>query len=199
MLGEGVSAPMIETEARKAGMPVGPLAVSDEVSLRLMNQIRQQTRKDLAEQGVERAGHPADAVIEQLLHEFDRAGKTSGGGFYDYPDGAPKHLWPELKTRFEKPDAQISSQDIRDRLLFIQALETVRCMEEGVLRSTADANVGSMLGIGFPAWTGGALQFINQYGLKPFITRARALAERYGERFQPPALLLEKAEEGSLF
>jgi 3-hydroxyacyl-CoA dehydrogenase/enoyl-CoA hydratase/3-hydroxybutyryl-CoA epimerase len=199
MLGEGVSAPMIETEARKAGMPVGPLAVSDEVSLRLMHQIRQQARKDLAEQGVDLAGHPADAVIEQLLNEFDRAGKASGGGFYDYPDAAPKHLWPELKTRFEKPDAQISGQDIRDRLLFIQALETVRCMEEGVLRSTADANVGSMLGIGFPAWTGGALQFINQYGLKPFIARARALAERYGERFQPPALLLEKAEEGSLF
>lgn len=199
MLGEGVSAPMIETEARKAGMPVGPLAVSDEVSLRLMSQIRQQTRKDLAEQGVELAGHPADAVIEQLLHEFDRAGKTSGGGFYDYPDGAPKHLWPELKIRFEKPEAQISGQDIRDRLLFIQALETVRCMEERVLRSTADANVGSMLGIGFPAWTGGALQFINQYGLKLLINRARALAERYGERFQPPALLLQKAEEGTLF
>jgi 3-hydroxyacyl-CoA dehydrogenase/enoyl-CoA hydratase/3-hydroxybutyryl-CoA epimerase len=104
-----------------------------------------------------------------------------------------------LKLRFEKPEAHISGQDIRDRLLFIQALETVRCLEEGVVRSTADANIGSMLGVGFPAWSGGALQFINQYGLKAFITRVRALAERYGERFQPPALLLEKAEEGSRF
>jgi 3-hydroxyacyl-CoA dehydrogenase/enoyl-CoA hydratase/3-hydroxybutyryl-CoA epimerase len=199
MLGEGISAPMIETEARKAGMPVGPLAVSDEVSLRLMSQIRQQTRKDLAQEGVALTGHPADAVIEQLLNEFDRAGKGSGGGFYDYPDAAPKHLWPELKARFEKPEAQISGLDIRDRLLFIQALETVRCLEEGVLRSTADGNIGSMLGIGFPAWTGGALQFINQYGLKPFITRARALAECYGERFQPPTSLVQKAEAGSLF
>lgn len=199
MLGEGVSAVMIETEARKAGMPVGPLAVSDEVSLSLMSQIRQQARKDLAEQGETLVEHSAIAVIDVLLNDYRRAGKAAGGGFYDYPEGARKRLWPELKARFEQPEVQISGQDIRDRLLFIQALETVRCVEEGVLRSTTDANIGSLFGIGFPAWTGGALQFINQYGINDFIARARALAAQYGERFEPPALLLDKARDGRLF
>ena len=199
MLGEGVAAPMIETEARKAGMPVGPLAVSDEVSLSLMSHIRQQTAKDLQAEGKAMPNHPATAVIDLLVNEYKRTGKGAGGGFYDYPAGGQKHLWPELKTRFEQPGKQISPQDVRDRLLFIQAIETVRCVEEGVLMSTADANVGSIFGIGFAAWSGGALQFINQYGLNDFIARARYLAEEYGERFSPPALLLEKAAKGALF
>ncbi|MHB2241470.1 3-hydroxyacyl-CoA dehydrogenase NAD-binding domain-containing protein [Pseudomonas monsensis] len=199
MLGEGVSAPMIETEARKAGMPVGPLAISDEVSLSLMSHIRQQTAKDLQSEGKPLIEHPAFAVIDLLLNEYKRPGKAAGGGFYDYPAGAHKHLWPELKTRFEKADGQISPKDVRDRLLFVQAIETVRCVEEGVLTSTADANVGSIFGIGFAAWTGGALQFINQYGVQDFVARAQYLAEQYGERFAPPALLLEKAAKGELF
>ncbi|NCE89900.1 3-hydroxyacyl-CoA dehydrogenase NAD-binding domain-containing protein [Pseudomonas sp. L13] len=199
MLGEGVAAPMIETEARKAGMPVGPLAVSDEVSLSLMSHIRQQTAKDLQAEGKAMPNHPATAVIDLLVNEYKRTGKAAGAGFYDYPAGGQKHLWPELKTRFEQPGKQISPQDVRDRLLFIQAIETVRCVEEGVLMSTADANVGSIFGIGFAAWSGGALQFINQYGLNDFIARARYLAEEYGERFSPPALLLEKAAKGTLF
>ncbi|WEJ04336.1 3-hydroxyacyl-CoA dehydrogenase NAD-binding domain-containing protein [Pseudomonas sp. FJ2-5-13] len=199
MLGEGVAAPMIETEARKAGMPVGPLAVSDEVSLSLMSRIRQQTAKDLQAEGKAMPNHPATAVIDLLVNEYKRTGKAAGAGFYDYPAGGQKHLWPELKTRFEQPGKQISPQDVRDRLLFIQAIETVRCVEEGVLMSTADANVGSIFGIGFAAWSGGALQFINQYGLNDFIARARYLAEEYGERFSPPALLLEKAAKGALF
>jgi 3-hydroxyacyl-CoA dehydrogenase/enoyl-CoA hydratase/3-hydroxybutyryl-CoA epimerase len=190
---------MIETEARKAGMPVGPLAVSDEVSLSLMSHIRQQTAKDLQAEGKPLPQHPAFAVIDLLLNEYKRPGKAAGGGFYDYPAGGQKHLWPELKNRFEKPEQRISAQDVRDRLLFIQAIETVRCVEEGVLMSTADANVGSIFGIGFAAWSGGALQFINQYGLNDFIARARYLAEQYGERFTPPALLLEKAAQGEAF
>lgn len=199
MLGEGVSAPMIETEARKAGMPVGPLAISDEVSLGLMSHIRTQTAKDLRAEGKTPTEHPAFAVIDLLLNEYKRPGKAAGAGFYEYPATGQKYLWPQLKSRFEKVDGQISPQDIRDRLLFIQALETVRCVEEGVLTSTADANVGSILGIGFAAWTGGALQFINQYGLQDFIGRAQYLAEQYGERFSPPALLLEKAARHELF
>ena len=199
MLGEGVAAPMIETEARKAGMPVGPLAVSDEVSLSLMSHIRQQTVKDLQAEGKAVPTHPATAVIDLLVNEYKRMGKAAGGGFYEYPAGGQKYLWPELKSRFEQPGQQISPQDIRDRLLFIQAIETVRCVEEGVLMSTADANVGSIFGIGFAAWSGGALQFINQYGLNDFIARARYLAEQYGDRFTPPALLLEKAAQGAMF
>ncbi|SCW94537.1 3-hydroxyacyl-CoA dehydrogenase NAD-binding domain-containing protein [Pseudomonas sp. NFACC05-1] len=199
MLGEGVSAPMIETEARKAGMPVGPLAISDEVSLSLMSHIRAQTSKDLHAEGKMPIEHPAFAVIDLLLNEYKRSGKAAGAGFYEYPANGQKYLWPQLKSRFEKTDGQISPQDIRDRLLFIQALETVRCMEEGVLTSTADANIGSIFGIGFAAWTGGALQFINQYGLQDFVGRAQYLAEQYGERFSPPALLLEKAARHELF
>ncbi|VVO19456.1 3-hydroxyacyl-CoA dehydrogenase NAD-binding domain-containing protein [Pseudomonas fluorescens] len=199
MLGEGICAPMIETEARKAGMPIGPLAISDEVSLSLMSHIRQQTAKDLQAEGKPLPLHPAFAVIDLLLNEYKRPGKAAGGGFYDYPASGQKHLWPELKKHFEKADGQISPQDVRDRLLFVQAIETVRCVEEGVLQSTADANIGSIFGIGFAAWTGGALQFINQYGLKDFIARAQYLAEQYGERFAPPALLLEKAAQDKLF
>ncbi|WP_298190112.1 3-hydroxyacyl-CoA dehydrogenase NAD-binding domain-containing protein [uncultured Pseudomonas sp.] len=199
MLGEGVSAAMIENEARKAGMPVGPLAISDEVSMSLMNHIRQQTIKDLAAEGKQIPAHPAFAVIDLMLNEYKRPGKAAGAGFYDYPAGGKKHLWPELKRRFEKTDAQISQVDVRDRILFIQAIETVRCVEEGVLKSVADANIGSIFGIGFAAWTGGALQFINQYGVKDFVARAQYLAEQYGERFLPPALLLEKAAKGATF
>lgn len=199
MLGEGVAASMIETEARKAGMPVGPLAVSDEVSLSLMSHIRQQTAKDLQAEGKAAPTHPATQVIDLLVNEYQRMGKAAGGGFYEYPAGGQKYLWPELKSRFERPDQRISAQDVRDRLLFIQAIETVRCVEEGVLMSTADANVGSIFGIGFAAWSGGALQFINQYGLNDFIARARYLAEQYGERFSPPALLLQKAAQGEVF
>jgi len=199
MLGEGVSAAMIENEARKAGMPVGPLAISDEVSMSLMNHIRQQTVKDLKAEGKEIPAHPAFAVIDLMLNEYKRPGKAANGGFYDYPVGGKKHLWPELKARFEKAEEQISQEDVRDRILFIQAIETVRCLEEGVLLSTADANIGSIFGIGFAAWTGGALQFINQYGLPDFIARAQYLAEQYGERFDPPALLVEKAAKGESF
>ncbi len=199
MLGEGVSAAMIEHEARKAGMPVGPLAISDEVSMSLMEHIRQQTIKDLAAEGKTAPEHPAYAVIERMLKEYQRPGKAAGGGFYEYPQGGKKFLWPELKARLEKADAQISQEDVRDRILFIQAIETVRCVEEGVLLSTADANIGSIFGIGFAAWTGGALQFINQYGIRDFVARAQYLAEQYGERFLPPALLLEKAAKGEGF
>ena len=199
MLGEGVSAAMIENQARQAGMPVGPLAVSDEVSLSLMAHIRAQTQADLAEEGKPAPLHPAFAVIEQMLETHQRAGKAAGGGFYDYPAGGRKQLWPGLKAAFAEATEQPQAQEIRDRLLFIQAIETVRCLEEGVLTSVADANIGSVFGIGFAAWSGGALQFINQYGVARFVARARELAERHGERFAPPSLLLDKAATGGQF
>ncbi|UVE16224.1 3-hydroxyacyl-CoA dehydrogenase NAD-binding domain-containing protein [Pseudomonas sp. LS44] len=199
MLGEGVNAAMIETEARNAGMPVGPLAISDEVSMGLMSHIRAQTRKDLEAEGKQMPQHPAFAVVDLMVSEYKRQGKAAGGGFYDYPQAGKKHLWPELKARFEKADKQIPAADVRDRMLFIQAIETVRCVEEGVLLSTADANIGSIFGIGFAAWSGGALQFINQYGVKDFVARAEYLAEQYGERFIPPTLLLEKAGKNERF
>lgn len=199
MLGEGVPAALIENVARQAGMPVGPLAVSDEVSMSLMSHIREQTRRDLAAEGKPLPEHPAFLVISRMVDELQRPGKAAGKGFYAYPAGGRKYLWPELGSLFGQKEASIAVEDVRDRLLFIQAIETVRCLEEGVLMSTADANIGSIFGIGFAAWTGGALQFINQYGVSSFVARSRYLADQYGERFAPPALLLHKEAEGALF
>lgn len=196
MLAEGIHPASIENAGLLAGMPVGPLAVSDEVSLTLMQHIRAQSRKDTEAAGGTWHPHPAEAVIDAMVDQFGRKGKAAGAGFYDYPAKGKKHLWPELEARFadaEKARA-VPLQDLKDRLLFIQALETLRCLEEGVLRTVADANVGSIFGIGYAPWTGGAVQFVNQYGVRAFADRARQLADQFGDRFAPPALLLEHAE-----
>ena len=198
MLGEGVPAAAIDNAALLAGMPVGPLAISDEVSMELMNKIRNQAVKDMAADGFEYQSHPADAVIDRMLG-IERAGRAAGAGFYQYPTNGQKSLWPELAEMFSVKEDAIPLQDIKDRLLFIQSLETVRCYEENVLTSVRDANIGSIFGIGFAAWTGGALQFINQYGLSDFVARSRELAKKYGNRFLPSVLLLGMAERGEIF
>jgi 3-hydroxyacyl-CoA dehydrogenase/enoyl-CoA hydratase/3-hydroxybutyryl-CoA epimerase len=199
---------LIENVAKKAGFPVGPLAVHDEVSLSLSLKVRDQTLADLADLGgrpeaevtrKEMEGDPAFRVIEEFVRELGRPGRAGGAGFYEYPQDGPKHLWPELAKRYTRPDAGVSEQDVRDRLLFIQSLETVRCLEEGVLTSNRDANLGSILGIGFAPWTGGAIQFVNSYGVEEFVARADYLADTYGERFRPPRLLREKAARHEAF
>ncbi|MBP6381359.1 MAG: enoyl-CoA hydratase/isomerase family protein [Pseudomonadales bacterium] len=192
MLREGVPAATIENGALLAGFPVGPLAVSDEVSLTLMSKIRHQTIADLRAEGKEYVPHQAESVIDWML-EQNRAGKAAGKGFYEYPEGAKKHLWPELAKRYGRDETPVPLTDIKERLLFVQAIETVRCVDEGVLSTSRDANIGSIFGIGFPAWTGGVLQYINGYGLPAFVSRARELAEAYGDRFLPPASLIERA------
>lgn len=197
MLAEGVHPASIENGAFLAGFPVGPLAVTDEVSLTLIDHIKRQTQADLAAEGQDYQAHPADAVVDKML-EWERRGKAAGAGFYDYPADQKKHLWPELVTHFTKERTQPPLDDIKERLLFVMAIETVHCLHEQVLTSSRDANIGALFGIGYPAWTGGPIQFINQYGLARFVTRAEQLQERYGERFQPPALLLEHAKQGVL-
>ena len=198
MLGEGVAAASIENAAYLAGFPVGPLAVTDEVSLSLVAKIKKQTLQDMTAAGQSYEAHPAEKIIDRML-ELERAGKSTGSGFYDYPKDQKKRLWSGLKKIFPLASESIPLHDIKQRLLFIMAIESVRCVEEGVLRSTRDANVGSIMGIGYPAWTGGVLQFINQTGLSQFIERAEALAEVYGERFLPPQLLIEKAQNNERF
>ncbi|MCP2260742.1 3-hydroxyacyl-CoA dehydrogenase / enoyl-CoA hydratase / 3-hydroxybutyryl-CoA epimerase [Streptoalloteichus tenebrarius] len=194
MVAEGVRPALVENQARLAGFPVSPLAVSDEVSLSLMWHIREQTAADLAAEGRALPDHPAFPVIDLMVNELGRAGRAAGAGFYDYPQDGPKRLWPELTTRFHRPERDdVDGRELRDRLLFVQALEAVRCLEDGVLTSVADANVGSIMGIGFPPWTGGVLQFVNGYGLSAFVARADELAAAHGERFAPPALLRERA------
>ena len=201
MLGEGIHPSSIENAGVLAGMPVGPLAISDEVSMTLMQHIRDQSKKDTEAAGQTWNAHPAEAVIDQMVGSHDRKGKAAGAGFYEYPQSGKKHLWPELDTLFvDREKARNTDlQELKDRILFIQAIETVRCLEEGVLRTVEDANIGSIFGIGFAPWTGGAIQFINQYGVRAFAERAEFLAARFGERFNPPRLLLEKAESNTLF
>lgn len=198
MLGEGIAAPSIENAAYLSGFAVGPLAVTDEVTLSLIASIRQQTIKDLEAEGLTYQAHPADAIVDSLL-EQNRSGKAAGQGFYDYPESEKKRLWPGLKEQFFQQQAQVPLQDIKDRLLFIQALESLHCLDEQVLTSVRDANVGSIMGFGFPVWTGGVLQFINQYGLRNFIQRSQELAEQYGERFTPPASLVSMADANEYF
>jgi 3-hydroxyacyl-CoA dehydrogenase / enoyl-CoA hydratase / 3-hydroxybutyryl-CoA epimerase len=198
MLGEGQNPRYIESTGLKAGMPVGPLALTDEVSLSLMAHIRKQTELDFQAEGKPLPHHPAYAVSQQLL-DRNRPGKAAGAGFYEYPkDGGKKFLWPELTNIFPPAD-QVAQQELIDRMIFIQAIETVRCYEEGVLRNVADANIGSIFGWGFAPFHGGTLQFINSYGFDAFIQRAEELEAKYGERFAVPQLLKDMAAKGDTF
>ncbi|MBE0613675.1 MAG: enoyl-CoA hydratase/isomerase family protein, partial [Burkholderiales bacterium] len=193
MLLEGIPAPVIENAARQAGMPVGPLAIADEVSMKLAQMARKQATADLAAEGKAYRQHPAFALVDRMVDEFKRPGRAGGAGFYEYPAGGEKFLWPELKRLFEKPgvawEMPEQMQELKDRILYIQAIESARCLEEGVLRNVADANIGSIFGIGFPAWAGGALQFINSVGVATFAARADALAAKYGERYACPKIV----------
>ncbi|MFP5323103.1 MAG: 3-hydroxyacyl-CoA dehydrogenase NAD-binding domain-containing protein [Gammaproteobacteria bacterium] len=184
MLGEGIPAPVIENAAMQAGMPVGPLAVLDETALSLSVHVLEQTRIDFQKEGRQYVATPGETLVERMVKEHKRPGRAAGGGFYDYPEGGKKHLWPELKTLFEKPGLEWNLQDVKDRLLYRQAVETARCLAEGVLTSVHDGNIGSIFGIGFPAWTGGALQFIYGMGLDAFEKRCAELATRYGSGFE---------------
>ncbi|MGW7197640.1 3-hydroxyacyl-CoA dehydrogenase NAD-binding domain-containing protein [Streptomyces chryseus] len=202
MVGEGIEPASIEQAAAQAGYPAKVLSLMDELTLTLPRKIRNETKRAVEEAGGTWPGHPSDAVIDRMVDEFGRTGRSGGAGFYEYgEDGKRTRLWPGLREHFAKPGAEIPFADMKERMLFSEALDTVRCFEEGVLTSVADANIGSIMGIGFPAWTGGAIQYINGYegGLPGFVARARELAATYGERFTPPALLAEKAERGEKF
>ena len=185
MIGEGIPAPVVEHAGVMAGMPVGPLAVLDETALSLSAHVLDQTRADYRAAGGTYIASPGELLVERMVKEFDRNGRAAGAGFYEYPTepGAKKYLWSELKTLFEKPGTQWDLRDLQDRLLHRQAVETARCLAERVLTTVHDGNVGSIFGIGFPAWTGGALQFIYGMGITRFCERSAELAERYGPGF----------------
>ncbi|MGH3425838.1 MAG: 3-hydroxyacyl-CoA dehydrogenase, partial [Nocardioidaceae bacterium] len=170
----------------------------------LMWHIREQTVADLRDAGQPVEGnrlvdHPAFALLDTFVHELGRSGRTAGAGFYEYPEQGRKFLWPELVARYHRPDVSMAEDEIADRLTFAQVIDTARCLEEGIVTSVADANIGSILGIGFPAWTGGALQFVNAYGTPAFVARADRLAASYGARFDVPELLRAKAASGERF
>ena len=200
MLGEGVPAPTVEQAAAQAGYPTPVLALADELSLSLPRRIWAAEQAAAQAEGRPWRAEPAQAVVDRMLDEFGRGGRAAGAGFHEYADGRRTGLWPGLREHFGDR-TRPPLRDLSERLLFAEALETVRLLDEGVLHSVADANVGSLLGIGFPSWTGGALQYVNGYpgGLPGFVARARELAERYGERFAPSPGLLERAEQGLEF
>lgn len=194
MLGEGVEPASVEHAGSQAGYPAPPLQLSDELNLELMHKIATATRKGVEDAGGTYEPHPAEAVVEKMI-ELGRPSRLKGAGFYEYVDGKRTRLWPGLRETFKSGSADIPLQDMIDRMLFAEALETQKCLDEGVLTSTADANIGSIMGIGFPPYTGGSAQFIVGYsgahgiGKEAFVARAKELAERYGDRFLPPASL----------
>lgn len=200
-VGEGVEPASVERAGAQAGYPAPPLQLWDELTLTLPRRVRQESRAALEAAGGQWVSHSSEAVIDRMLDEFDRKGRSTGGGFYEYVDGTRTRIWPGLRTAFQSGSRQIPLEDLRDRMLFAEALETVKCFDEGVLNSVEDANIGSLFGIGFPPWTGGVIQYINQYegGLAGFVARARELAERYGDHFLPPDSLVEKAEKGEFY
>ncbi len=196
LLQEGVAPALIDNAGRLSGMPVGPLALADEVSIELVHKIAKQTRADLGDRYVERA---ADQVAALMVDKLGRLGKKSGHGFYEYPADAKKHLWAGLAEHFPVRAEQPSLEAVIERLILIQSLETVRCLEEGVLTSPADADVGAILGWGYPPFRGGPIGQIHTMGLTNFVAACDRLAKQYGERFRPSESLRKKVAEGSQF
>lgn len=223
LLGEGVPAALIENAAMQLGMPAGPLAVLDESSLKLADDVLHRERADAQHEHPAEPAHSHSAatghdpvhehdhpgaherqhriaesavyVLEKMAHGYRRLGRAYGGGFYDYPAGGQKSLWPGLQA-FERTATRVPLDDIRDRLLYVQSLETIRCLDAGIIETARDANVGSIFGWGFPAWTGGTLRFVDHVGAGRFTQRAGELARDYGERFEPPALLMHHQRTG---
>ena len=201
-VGEGIEPATIEQAALQAGYPTGALQLLDELTLTLTQKIQRENRKAIEAEGGAYTAHPCEAVFDRMIDTLDRKGRSTGGGFYDYDaDGKRVGLWPGLREAFDAGSTEIPFIDLQERMLFAEAIDTVRCLDEGVLTSAADANIGSLLGIGFPPWTGGVLRYIDQYAGGPagFVTRARELAERYGAHFEPPASLVAKAKAGETY
>ncbi|MGB9012351.1 MAG: 3-hydroxyacyl-CoA dehydrogenase NAD-binding domain-containing protein [Aeromicrobium sp.] len=205
MLAEGVSPVSIERATTMAGFPAPVLQLSDELNLELMTKIRNESKAAVEEAGGTWAGNAGEGVIDQMVAE-GRVGRLKGAGFYEYAEGRRAGLWSGLAEKFPVNDVQPDFEDLKERLTFIMSLESVKCLDEGVLRTVPDANIGSIFGIGFPPNQGGVLQYINGYeaadgsiGVQAFVDRAQVLADTYGERFTPPQSLLEKAKNGEKY
>jgi 3-hydroxyacyl-CoA dehydrogenase/enoyl-CoA hydratase/3-hydroxybutyryl-CoA epimerase len=196
MLAEGINPALIENAAKMAGLPVGPLAVMDEVSLELVYKVTMQNAEDMGDNFVLPSG---SHVMIKFVEELDRKGKRYGKGFYDYPEGEKKHLWPGLAELYPVMAEQPPVQEIIDRMLYRQALETARCYEEGVINHAVDADIGSIFGWGFPPWTGGTLSFIDTVGIDHFVAECDRMAEAYGPRFAVSDWLRQRASKGETF
>jgi 3-hydroxyacyl-CoA dehydrogenase/enoyl-CoA hydratase/3-hydroxybutyryl-CoA epimerase len=198
MLTEGVPAAMIENVARMAGMPVGPLSLTDEVAVDLAWKILKATETDL---GPKMIDQQQKALLEDMVEKRGRFGRKNGKGFYDYPQNGPKRLWPglaELQSKKLDPDS-LDVVTLERRLLVIQALESARCIEEHVVTDVREADVGSILGFGFAPFTGGTISYIDGMGAKAFVDLCNEFAKTYGERFKPCKLLIDMAKNGDTF
>jgi 3-hydroxyacyl-CoA dehydrogenase/enoyl-CoA hydratase/3-hydroxybutyryl-CoA epimerase len=198
LLEEGVNPVLIDKAGLIAGMPVGPLALADEVAIDLVLKIARQTEKDLGAAYPKNASH---RVAEKLAGELGRVGKKAGKGFYDYPEGGQKHLWPELAKHYPvKPESeQPTVAQIVERLIMVQAADTVRCLEEGVLKAPIDADVGSILGWGFPPFRGGPLGWLHTIGIDKAVADLERLEKAHGARFAVPKRLRDMATKGERF
>lgn len=192
MLDEGVAPALIDNAARLAGMPTGPLAISDEVSISLLQAVHETA---VANGFPERFCRLLSLPVVQKMMALKRTGRRDGAGFFDY-SGPQKKFWEGLAEHFPLLAQQPAVSEVQDRLLYIQALESARCLEENILTHPADGDLGSILGIGFPSWTGGTLSFIDTIGIAPFVARCEQLADAYGERYRASAWLRERARRG---
>ena len=198
MLAEGVPAAMIENVGRMAGMPVGPLSLNDEVAVDLAWKILKATEADLGPPAIDER---QKALLQEMVEKRGRFGRKNGKGFYDYPQNGPKRLWPglaDLQTTKLDPDT-IDVEELKHRLLAIQALESARCIREGVVTDMREADVGSILGFGFAPFTGGTISYIDGMGTKAFVELCSGLAKKYGDRFKPSKLLRDMAKKGETF
>ena len=198
MLIAGVPAPMIENAAKAIGMPVGPLALTDETAIDLAQKIMRQTKKDLGDKAVDAEQMK---LIDTMVDKFGRFGRKNGKGFYDYPPKpAKKKLWPGLKDLYPQlAPEQVDYEELKKRFLTTIALEAARVMAEGIVTDPREADVGSILAFGFAPYTGGALSYIDFMGTKAFVAQAKALQKKYGADFKAPKLLLDMAEKGETF
>lgn len=208
MLKEGVPAAMIENCARYAGMPVGPLSLNDEVAIDLSWKIMDQTRRDAEAAGQKFEGAGTEDILELMVKKLERFGRKNGKGFYEYPADGKKRLWPELQKYFpadpallygEGEDKRAKEDEIKKRLLYVQAVDTARCLESNVLTNPQDGDVGSIMGLGFAPQTGGAISLIDQVGIKTFVAECDDFAKKYGPQFEVPKLLRDMAAKGESF
>ena len=194
MLTEGVNPVLIENAGAMTGMPLGPLALSDEVQVGLLYKVRKQWEADLGDDFAPTVGWP---VVQDFVEKYDRTGKGTGRGFYDYSSG--KQLWSGLAEHYPVADQQPDVELLQKRLLYSQAIDAARCLEDGVVTTVTDADIGSILGWGFPPWAGGVISLIETVGMQTFVDECQELAKQYGPRFEPPKLLLDMAANGKSF
>lgn len=200
MLAEGVDPVLLENAIKQAGYPVSPLALVDEISQQTSYRIMEERHRKAKLEGEDITVTAENEVVRRMVEDFKRLGKVHGGGFYEYPKDGKKYIWPKLRDLYADGEARnMPIRDIQDRVMYAEMLEAVRAHEEGIIENIADGNIGSIMGIGFPAHTGGVFQGINAIGLDVFVKRCEELQQRYGDEFSPPPLLVKKSKAGELF